>query len=272
MTDRPYSLARDPDRYAAPAPPGTLHLRSVNGYLRAEPERGRVIRFGRGEAPEVDLPIGVDDLSVSRRHGELTYRRRKWELRNTGRLLIHLSPGRPMHTSSRAVPLAEGYTALLIRGSGGREHLAELYVTGYDTPGYVNRRKAGTMPPRIWPLEDDERLVLVALGQDYLRYEQDPHPRTYREAADLLNGLHRENLLKPDLCPRHGWNARKVEEKVSIVRQRFGPKPFPYPLLHDKHAGSHPMDNRYLRNLLKGLVESTTLVPPDLALIGEEPD
>ncbi|WP_255952974.1 FHA domain-containing protein [Streptomyces odontomachi] len=273
MTNRPYSLARDPDRYAVPAPPGTLHVRSVNGYLRVAPERGRIIRFGRGESPEVDLPIGVDDLSVSRQHGELAYQRGKWRLRNTGQLLICLPPGRLMHTTTRPIPLAEGYTALVIKGASGREHLAELYVTGYDSPGFVPVRRASTMRPHVWPLEDDERLLLVALGQDYLRYEENPHPRAYREAADLLNGLQREGLLTSDLWPKGGWTARRIEDKIAAVRKRFNSKAFPYlPLLHDKHSGTYPMDNRYLRNLLKGLVESTTLVPPDLALIGEEPD
>ncbi|WP_275307405.1 hypothetical protein [Streptomyces yunnanensis] len=38
--------------------------------------------------------------------------------------------------------------------------------------------------------------------------------------------------------------------------------------MHDTSAG-RPSDNSLLHNLLKGLVESTTLVPPDLDLMEE---
>ncbi|MFB7494491.1 FHA domain-containing protein [Streptomyces sp. NPDC056161] len=249
------SLARG----VAPAGPGTLHARTVTGGLRVRPRPGLTICFGRGEEPDVDLGVGVDDLRVSRRHGELTYRRRQWWLTNTGQQLLRLPRGRMVHSSSEPVPLAPGYTPLFVKGSGYREHLVELYVTGHDDPGLVSRRRADTMAPDRWPLAEDERLLLVVLGQRYLLYEEEPRPLSYGRAAEQLGYL----------CPGAGWSERKIEYRIEAVRRRLHGTGFPYPLMHDTSAG-RPSDNSLLHNLLKGLVESTTLVPPDLDLMEED--
>ncbi|MFC7099459.1 hypothetical protein ACFQQB_02555 [Nonomuraea rubra] len=45
--DVPDSLARG----VAPAPPGTLHARSVNGGVEMPPRPGLTVRFGRGSGP-----------------------------------------------------------------------------------------------------------------------------------------------------------------------------------------------------------------------------
>jgi hypothetical protein len=252
----PDSLARG----AEPARPGTLHARSVTGGIKVPPRPGATIRFGRGERPEIDLPIGEDDLRVSRRHGELTFRKKQWWLRNTGQQLVRLPHGRLMHLSSEPVPLAVGYTPVFVRGSGYREHLVELFVTGYETPGPSPRRRAPTLPPKVWPLDDDERLLLVVMGQRYLLYEDGPRPLTYRQAAEQLSYLR----------PGTQWSERRIEYKIATLRRRLHEGSFPYPLLHDGDGGT-PWDNNLIHNLLKGLVESTTLVPPDLELI-DEPD
>ncbi|MFJ6569830.1 FHA domain-containing protein [Streptomyces sp. NPDC091292] len=252
----PASLARG----VAPARPGTLHARSVTGGVKVAPRPGATVRFGRGEEPDVDLAVGEDDLRVSRRHGELTYRGQRWWLRNTGQQLVRLPHGLLMHTTSEPVPLSPGYTPLFVTGSGYRRHLVELYVTGHDEPGLVPRRQAATLPPRVWPLDDDERLLLVVIGQHYLWYEEGPRPLSYRRAAAQLA------YLRPD----DQWSERRIEHKIVAVRHRLKEAGFPYPLLHDKEAGA-PTDNRLLHNLLRGLVESTTLVPPDLNLLDDEP-
>ncbi|WP_338058584.1 FHA domain-containing protein [Streptomyces noursei] len=114
------SLARG----VAPTGPGTLHARTVTGGIEVPPRTGLTVRFGRGERPDVDLGVGVDDLRVSRRHGQLTFRGRQWWLTNTGQL--RLPRGRMVHVSSEPVPLAPGYTPLFVRGAGFREHLVEL--------------------------------------------------------------------------------------------------------------------------------------------------
>ncbi|MFJ5226736.1 FHA domain-containing protein [Streptomyces sp. NPDC088400] len=252
--NNPASLARG----VAPAGPGTLHARSVTGGIRVGPRPGLTIRFGRGERPDTDLAVGDDDLRVSRQHGELTYRGHQWWLRNTGRQLVRLPHGRLMHSSSEPIPLAAGYTPLFVKGSGFREHLVELYVTGHDQPGLVPRRQAATLPPRIWPLDDDERLLLIVLGQHYLLYEDGPRPLSYRRAAAQLA------YLRPDA----NWSERRIEHKIKDVRLRLQSAGFPHPLLHDKATGA-PSDNNLLHNLLRGLVESTTLVPPDLELMDD---
>ncbi|MFI6011101.1 FHA domain-containing protein [Streptomyces sp. NPDC051243] len=252
------SLARG----VAPTTPGTLHARTVTGELSAPPRQGLTVRFGRGEKPDVDLGVGVDDLRVSRRHGELTYRQGLWWLRNTGQQLVRLPRGRMMHLTTEPIPLATGYTPLFVKGSGYREHLVELYVAGHDDQGMVSRRRAETVRPETWSLDDDERLLLVVLGQRYLLYEEDPRPLTYRQAAERLA------YLRPDAK----WNERRIEFRVEAVRRRLHGTGFKYPLLHDKSEGRRPADNSLLHNLIRGLVESTTLVPPDLELMEDEDD
>ncbi|MEC3994943.1 FHA domain-containing protein [Actinacidiphila sp. DG2A-62] len=250
--NRPDSLARG----TGPARPGTLHARSVAGGIQVPPQTGRTVRFGRGERPEVDLAVGEDDLRVSRAHGELTFRRRQWWLRNTGQQLVRLPHGRLMHVSSEPVPLAVGYTPVFVRGSGYREHLVELFVSGHEAPGPSPRRGADTLPPKVWPLDDDERLLLVVMGQRYLLYEDGPRPLTYRQTAEQL----------VELAPGVKWSERRIEYKLAGLRRRLHDAGFPYALLHEGDGGA-PWDNNLLHNLLRGLVESTTLVPPDLELL-----
>ncbi|GHC41498.1 hypothetical protein [Streptomyces flavofungini] len=260
---RPSSPARNATlaRGVAPARPGTLHARSVTGAVKVPPRQGLTLAFGRGELPEVALAVGEHDLMVSRRHGELTYRGHQWWLRNTGQQLVRLPRGRMLHASTEPEPIATGYTPLFVRGSGYREHLVELYVTGPDDPGLVARRSAETVPPRRWALDDDERLLLVVLGQEYLLYEEGPRPLTYSRAAEQLA------YLRPD----GNWGERRIEYRVEVVRRRLHDSGFPHALLHDNSLG-RPSDNSLLHNLLRGLVESTTLVPPDLCLMDDDGD
>ncbi|WP_399947021.1 FHA domain-containing protein [Streptomyces sp. BBFR25] len=63
----------------------------------------------------MDLGVGIDDLRVSRRHGELTYRSGQWWLRNTGQQLVRLPRGRMMHLDARTAGSGVG---------GGRRGLA----------------------------------------------------------------------------------------------------------------------------------------------------
>lgn len=242
-----------------PARPGTLHARSLSGSAKAAPGPGRVLRFGRIGPPAVELTVGDDDLRVSRQHGELTYRDGAWWLRNRGQQLVRLPRGRLLHTTSDPVPLAAGYTPVFVKGSGYREHLVELYVTDYDEP-LVPRQHVATLPPKRWPLDAEERLVLVVLGQRYLLYEPEPRPLSYRQAAAELTYL----------SGGVRWGESKVAHRVEAVRIRLSKGgDFPYELRRDEPGG--PSDNTLKHNLLRGLVESTTLVPPDLALLDDDP-
>ncbi|MFI7700103.1 FHA domain-containing protein [Nonomuraea sp. NPDC049480] len=239
-----------------PAHPGTLHVRTLAGGIKVGPRPGRHVRFGRAGRPHVDLSVGADDQSVSRLHGELTYHDNLWWLRNMGRQLVRLPRGQLMHTSTDPIPLAEGYTPLFIRGSGHRQHLVELYVAGHEGETHGNRHEIETIPPKMWELDDTERLLLVVLGERYLLYEESPRPLTYRQAKERLAYLR----------PEDNWRKNIIEDRIEVVRRRLHAAGFPYPLLHDQAAG-RPYDNNLLHNLLRGLVESTTLVPPDLNLL-----
>jgi hypothetical protein len=250
---RPPSLARVPhgDR---PPQPGTLQARSLTGGIQVAPAPGRTIRFGRGSKPDTHLRVGSDDTRVSRRHGELTYHDRSWWLRNTGRQLLRLPRGQLMHTTTEPIPLAAGYTPVFVRGTGNREHLVELYVTDYDDSGTHVRENAPTVPPRRWPLSDDERLALIVLGQEYLRYDPEPRPLVYRRAVEQLQALQ----------PEFGWTKRKIEDRVASVRKRLHGSGYVINKLV-RGENDDASDSTLMHNLLRELVDSTTLAPPDLA-------
>jgi hypothetical protein len=103
------------------------------------------------------------------------------------------------------------------------------------------------------------------MGQHYLLYEQGARPLTYRQTAELLASL------QPDA----NWTQRRIEHRIehriAALRHRLGDGGCPYPLAHDTDGGA-PWDNNLLHNLLTGLVESTTLVPPDLQLMDQDFD
>ncbi|KOV67559.1 hypothetical protein [Streptomyces sp. MMG1121] len=52
----------------------------VTRCIKVAPRPGLTVSFGRGEEPDVDLGLGMDDLRVSRRHGESAYRGRQCNL------------------------------------------------------------------------------------------------------------------------------------------------------------------------------------------------
>jgi hypothetical protein len=257
---RPPSLARLPEGDRS-RQPGTLQARSLTGGIRVVPVPGRIVRFGRGPKPDTHLQVGGDDTRVSRRHGELVFHDRSWWLRNTGRQLLRLPGGRLMHATSEPVPLTAGYTPVFVRGSGYREHLVELYVTDYDDSGPGAKETAPTLPPKRWPLADDERLALIVLGQEYLRYAPEPRPLVYRRAVAQLQALQ----------PGYGWTKRKVEDRVGAVRKRLHLSgSVRAKLMRDEDDDA--CDANLMHNLLRELVDSTTLVPPDLAELDRDLD
>jgi hypothetical protein len=262
---------------------GTLHARSTTGRITVSPVPGLVVRFGRGSSrPDdhgVQLGVGTDDLRVSRWHGELTFRQSYWWLRNTGQQLIRLPRGRMLHESTDPIPLTPGYTPVYVKGSAFRDHLVELYVTGGEAQ-LAPLHDRITVPPTRWPLSDDERLVLVALGQRYLLYEPDPSPLTYRQAALELDCLRPEarwgakwQQRRAELTPEEFRKRveKKVARTVENVRHRLEKSgDFPYELR--RNDSDRTYDDTLRRNLLRGLVDSTTLVPPDLSLLDDNPD
>ncbi|MGW0824621.1 FHA domain-containing protein [Streptomyces sp. NPDC002845] len=251
MMVRQDSLARG----APPAEAGTLHARSAAGEITVGPEPGRVVRFGRAEWPETDLCVGEDDRRVSRRHGELMYRHDGWWLRNTGQQPLRLPRDELVRPFTDPAPLALGYTPVFVRGFDYREHLIELYVTG-GAP-------FAEYAPKAWPLSDDERLLLVVLGQRYLRHESEPRPLPHRKALQQLR------FLRPDT----DWESPGIEHRITEIGARLadsgGPSHHPLPTAAD---GGGPGTAVPLHHLLKDLVDSAHLVSPDLALLDSDLD
>jgi hypothetical protein len=243
------SLARGVSRAE---PEAVFALALAGGYM-APPQDGRTIRFGRNR-PEVDVCIGEDDLRVSRRHGALTRRRGQWWVSNTGQLPIRLPNNQWLFSREDPLPLPGGYTPLFVRGSRGREHLLELFVAGPDGEAPVTRHGAVTQPPKRWRLTADERLAMVVLGQRYLLHEPHPQPVSRQQAAEVL----------AELQPGAGWTVKRVEHLTADVRTRLSADGVNG--LSREEVGE-PVGNALNDNLLRELVLSTTLVPPDLALL-----
>jgi len=135
-----------PSRTRRPLPPapGTVFVHAVGDAVTMPPKEGRELIFGRNR-PEVHLCVGEDDLTVSRKHGTLTNAEGHWWLRNTGILAIRIGESRLLTAHDEAVPLAEGYTSLVIEGSRGRLHLIEVLVGGRRR---ARRRGTATRPGR----------------------------------------------------------------------------------------------------------------------------
>jgi hypothetical protein len=236
-----------------PAAPGTLFALTVVGGIVVGAREGRTVLFGRNR-PDVDVCVGEDDQRISRKHGLLARQDSHWWVSTTGQLPLRLPGARLLFREEGPIALPTGYTPLFIRGARGREHLMELYVTGADGQRPALRHSDPTQPPKTWQLKPEERLALVALGQRYLLHDLHPQPLSWRQAADLL----------AELQPANAWTPKRVEHIVVAVRNR---------LAHDGVAGltreeiGEPVGNVLNDNLLKELMFSTTLVPPDLALL-----
>lgn len=238
--------------------PGTLYALSLNGGIAIGAKEGRTILFGRNR-PDVHVCVGEDDRKVSRQQGSLAFRDGNWWLVNTGKLPLRLPGSRLLFREEEPIPLGEGYTPMFLRGSGRREHLLELYVTGADGARPASRHRDATQPPRIWRLSDDERVALVVLGQRYLLHEEYPQPLTWREAAADL----------AELQPDADWTHKKVEHLVVAVRNRLSRGGVPG--LTREEVGE-PVGNTLNDNLIRELMLSTTLVPPHLALLDDGTD
>lgn len=202
--------------------------------------------------------VGGDDQGVSRKHGALTCKGGRWQVRNTGRRPMHLPSG-DLFTNAPPVPLAEGYTPLFVSGSGERRHLLELYVVGPDGIGPRALHDHDTHNPTVWPVSSVERLVLTVLGQRYLRNEPNPQPLTRHEAATVL----------AEIDPGGRWNHKKVERRATDVRERLSARG-----VRGLRASEvlTPIGNQLNDNLLRELLRTGTLVPTDLARLDDWAD
>ncbi|WP_222853409.1 FHA domain-containing protein [Fodinicola acaciae] len=242
-----YAVVAPPDR------PGTLRALTVASDYQVGPFEGRQVIFGRNREA-VHVCVGEDDRRVSRAHGRLTWRRGQWWLENTGRQPMRLPDGWLLFPGEDPFPLPAGYTPLFVAGSGSREHLLEIFVTGEDGARPVAKPSDATIPPEVYWLSEKERLVLVVLGQRYLQHHSRPQPLTRQQVAGQL----------AELQPEAGWNDKMVERVIAPVRERLSRAGVRG--LTREEVGE-PVGNALNDNLLRALMESTALVPPDLALL-----
>ncbi|MGW0521311.1 FHA domain-containing protein [Crossiella sp. NPDC003009] len=233
--------------------PGTLHVLSVTGGITVGPREGRQIVFGRNR-PDVHVCVGEHDRRISRHQGALTRRGDRWWISNLGRLPLRLPGARLLCNQDEPIPLAAGYTPLFVRGTSGREHLLEVHVRAQDGEGPDIQHGASTSPPHTWALTPAEKLALVVLGQRYLLHELYPNPLSWRQAAEHLK----------EIRPEEDWTQKKVEHLVLGVRNRLSRGGVPG--LTREEVGE-PIGNTLNHNLIRELMENTTLVPPDLGLL-----
>ncbi|MGQ0840554.1 FHA domain-containing protein [Actinokineospora sp.] len=237
------------------ATPGAIFALALTGGITVNPREDRTVHFGRNPG-EVQVCVGEDDRQVSRRHGVLTYRRGLWWVGNLGKTPIGLPGARLLFSNEAPIPLAGGYTPLFVRGSRDREHLLELYVAGPDGGRPMPHPGDVTRPPKTWPLTPDERLVLIVLGQRYLRHEPHPQPLSRRQVADQM----------AELRPHAGWRLKRVEHMVADIRQRLSAAGVFGVVKEDI---PEPIGNSLNHNLIRELMLTTTLVPQDLAILDE---
>jgi hypothetical protein len=234
--------------------PGTLVVLEPDGGLTVSPTEGMVLLFGRNR-PDVHICVGPDDLGVSRLHGTLEYSSGCWWVRAKGGRPVRVGGTQVLRNGDEPVPLSDGRTSLLVEGSDPRDvHLVRVHVVGAAEPPRRNPG-SGTAPLPHFRLDPAERLVLTVVAQRVLR-GHDPTLLTSREAADELE------RLQPGV-----WVPRKVERLVKSVRERLAAQGVdglvPEP-------GSVGFDSAYRRNLVDVLVDSGTLGPPDLRLLGDD--
>jgi hypothetical protein len=237
--------------------PGTLFAIALAEGITQQPEPGCQLRFGRNRL-DVELCVGEDDLRVSRQHGVINHRDGWWEVSNTGRLPIRLVGGRWLFPQEDPLALSPGYTPLFVRGSRGREHLLELYVVGPNGERPQALHGAITHAPERYWLEPDEKLVLVALAQQYLAQEEFAQPLTRRQVAEQMA------VLQPD----RRWDERLVERVIAPVRERLTAEGVTGLSREDLTArGVVNIGNLLNHNLIQALLANATLVPPDLTMM-----
>ncbi|MGP3933088.1 hypothetical protein [Nonomuraea sp. KM88] len=234
-----------------PAQPGTLFVRGSNGGMRVAPDAEFDVVFGRCE-PDVHVCVGPNDPHVSRRHGYITREDSAWMLYNLGRLPIRL-PGARLVLTGHRTRLPVAHTPLFIVAPE-QEHLLEVrIVMGREGSGRDNRHDAETRNPPGWKLSSVERLVLVCLGQRYLRPEPWPQPLTWAQVADELNRIR----------PGQGWTAKRAAHIVTQTRRRLSTK---VPGLMEEEIPP-PLGNTLNHNLITELLATSTIGPSDLVLL-----
>jgi hypothetical protein len=237
-----------------PAPPGTIFVLAQEGGY-AVPPRNYTLLFGR-DRDEVHVAVGTNDPYVSRKQGVFSCVGREWWLRNTGARPMELSGS--MLLVGHELKVKPGFSSLVVKSSARRSHLLEVRVVDGVPSDTVCRTDAPTAQPEdVYELDLQQRMVLTALAQRYLVQDPYPQPLSWQQVADSLNHAPARSRV---------WTSKMVELKVGEVR-RFLSREKGVPGLTRAEVGE-PVGNMLNHNLITELLETTTLVPQDLRLLG----
>ncbi|WP_052398280.1 FHA domain-containing protein [Streptomyces sp. NRRL F-5123] len=240
------------------APPGTIFVLGPEGGYAVPPRRYTLL-FGR-DREDVHVAVGVDDPTVSRRHGVFTCTGvgGEWWLANTGSLPIELPDGALMLTGHKRI-IASGYTPLVINSSKQRSHLVEVRVVDQDDRHPRATSSAKTVDPEtVYELSPQERLVLTALARRYLEgHDTFPLPLTWEETARLANA---------SPYAAKSWTYKSVANTVEDVRERLHRRGV-RGLLRDEVG--EPVGSVLSVNLIRELLKTATLNTQDLELLAE---
>ncbi|WP_431435044.1 FHA domain-containing protein [Actinophytocola sp.] len=241
-------------------PPGSIFVYGSAGGFAAPPLERLQVRFGR-HADEVEVCIGSDDGQVSRQHGRIVRADRQWWLHNDGRMPIRVPNTANLLLPGRHMALARGYSPLFIDGSADRQHLLEVRVIGLAKDVPSSAADEVTTAPQVHELSDVERLVLTALAQRYLRQESLPQPVAWQQVADDLNAA------ASTMGGQDGWHWHRASNVADAVRKRLADKGVRGLTLEEV---GEPVGNKLKDNLIQELLATATLLPLDLALLGEQ--
>jgi hypothetical protein len=245
---------REPLLGGSPAPVGSLFMLGEHGGYAAAPRPNHRLVLGRNNM-DVHVVVGAGDWYVSREQAVVQCvplgTGMTWTLRNVGRRPIRM-PSSPLLLQEHEVVLQPGYTPLFIHGD--RLHVLEVLVS-------AGRRESTVAPPNAdtrdlgWPLKHRQRLVLTAMFQAFLRQDSPAHPLSASDTSKILNAL----------PGQEGWTPSKVHHVVDEVRHELAAAG-ERGLTADS---AHPEALRH--NLIQVLLNSATLVPPDLRLLDADP-
>ncbi|WP_051838659.1 FHA domain-containing protein [Streptomyces sp. NRRL WC-3742] len=238
------------------APPGTIFVTGPEGGYAVPPRRYTLL-FGR-DREDVHVPVGVDDPTVSRRHGVFTRADTEgdWWLVNTGNLPIELPDGVLMLTGHKRI-IESGYTPLVINSSKQRSHLVEVRVVdGDDRHPRSTSSAETTAPETVYALSPQERLVLTALARRYLEGQDAfPLPLAWEDTARLVNA---------SPYATKSWTFRSVANTVEDVRERLRRRGV-RGLTRDEVG--EPVGSMLSVNLIRELLRTATLNAQDLELL-----